>query len=64
MSDFSVCIGCGDIPTNDLTEERSMPRFEESAEAIQEKIDKGYIQDSCGHWYDPNSYIGQYYADW
>lgn len=64
MSDFNVSIGCGDIPTNELSEESSNMAYEETAEEIQEKLDKGFIKDSCGHWYDPTSYLGSYYADW
>ncbi len=64
MHDFHTCIGCGDIPTNDVAEECNVPIFKDSAEDIQEKIDKGYIQDSCGHWYDPTNYIDCLYADW
>lgn len=64
MSDFDICIGCGDIPTNELSEECSHMVCQETAEEIQEKIDKGFIKDSCGQWYDPTSYLGSYYADW
>lgn len=64
MTDFDVCIGCGDIPTNDFAEECLVSVFENSVETMQEMIDKGYIQDSCGHWYDPRNYIDSYYADW
>lgn len=41
-----------------------MPIFDYSIEALQEKIDKGYVLDSSGHWYDSSNYIDQYYADW
>lgn len=64
MSDFDVCIGCGDIPTNDLSEECSSIGYVETEEEIQKKIKKGLIMDSCGHWYDPTNYIDCYYADW
>ena len=64
MSDFDICIGCGDIPTSELSEECSHMVYKETAEEIQEKLDKCFIKDSCGHWYDPTSYLGSYYADW
>lgn len=64
MSDFAVCIGCGDIPTNDLTEDSARHDSIETVESIQEKNDKGYIKDSCGRWYDPTNYFDSYYADW
>ena len=37
MSDFDICIGCGDIPTNELSEECSHMVYKETAEEIQEK---------------------------
>jgi len=64
MSDFDICIGCGDIPTNELSEECSHMVCQETVEEIQEKIDKGFIKDSCGQWYGPTNYIDSYYADW
>ena len=65
MSDFDICMGCGDVPTNDLSDESSnTPYYEETAEEIQAKIDKGLIMDSTGRWYDPTDYLGSYYADW
>ena len=65
MSDFNVSMGCGDIPTNELSEKCShKPYYEETPEEIQEKLDKGLIKDSCGQWYDPTSYVDSYYADW
>jgi hypothetical protein len=64
MSDFNVSMGCGDIPTNDLNNDCISTVVEETAEEIQEKIDKGFVKDSCGQWYDPTSYIDSYYTDW
>lgn len=64
MSDFNVSMGCGDIPTNELSDGCSHIAYEETAEDIQEKFDKGLIKDSCGHWYDPTNYIDSYYVDW
>lgn len=64
MSDFSICMGCGDIPTNDLSEGSSSVGYEETEEEIQEMLTKGFIKDSAGQWYDPTNYIDSYYADW
>jgi len=63
MKDFDVCMGCGDVPTNDL-EDCVISIFGSTVETIQEMIDKGYTQDSCGHWYNPSDYIDSYYANW
>jgi hypothetical protein len=64
MSDFSVSMGCGDYPTNDLSEDRPSVGYEETEEEIQEMLAKGFIKDSCNQWYDPTNYIDCYYADW
>ena len=64
MSDFSVSMGCGDYPTNELSENHSSVGYEETEEEIQEKLASGLIKDSCNHWYDPTNYIDCYYADW
>jgi hypothetical protein len=64
MSDFSVSMGCGDYPTNDLSEDRPSVGYEETEEEIQEMLAKGFIKDSTGSWYDPTNYIDCYYADW
>ena len=64
MSDFRVCAGTGDIPTNELSEGHSFVGYEETEEEIQEKLDRGLIKDSCNHWYDPTDYIDSYYANW
>ena len=64
MSDFSVSMGCGDYPTNELSESRPSRGYRETKEEIQEKLAKGLIKDSAGQWYDPTNYIDCYYADW
>ena len=64
MSDFSVSMGCGDYPTNDLSEDCSSVGYDETEEEIQEMFAKGFIKDSAGQWYDPTNYIDSYYADW
>lgn len=64
MSDFGICMGCGDIPTNELSEECAVRSFKESEEHVQEMKSKGYAKDSTNHWYDSTNYIDQYYADW
>ena len=64
MSDFDVSMGCGDIPTNELSEGGPCKPYKETKEEIQEKLKRGLIKDSCGHWYDPTNYIDCYYADW
>jgi hypothetical protein len=64
MSDFSVSMGCGDYPTNELSENRPSRGHRETKEEIQEKLAKGLIKDSAGQWYDPTNYIDCYYADW
>ena len=64
MSDFSVSMGCGDYPTNDLSESRSSGGYAETEEEVREHLRRGFIKDSCGHWYDPTNYIDCYYADW
>lgn len=62
MKDFDVCIGTGDIPTPDYSDEH--------INCVEYWIDedkmkaKGFIKDSTGKWYDPNNYIDAYYADW
>jgi hypothetical protein len=57
-------MGCGDYPTNDLSEDRPSVGYEETEEEIQEMLAKGFIKDSCNQWYDPINYIDCYYADW
>ena len=64
MSDFDVSMGCGDIPTNDVSDVSSIDYIEETEEEIQEKLARGLIKDSCNRWYDPTNYIDSYYADW
>jgi hypothetical protein len=63
MSDFDVCIGCGDIPTNELGGDTTFESIY-SNEDIQEMIDKGYMQDSTGSWFDPTNAVDCYFIDW
>ena len=63
MTDFSVSLGCGDYPTNELDDTQTNVGYTETEEEIQEKIAKGYIKDSAGQSYDPTNYINCYYAD-
>jgi hypothetical protein len=64
MRDYDICLGCGDIPTNELDDTQTHIGHMETEEEIQEYMTKGYIKDSTGHWYDPTNYIDCYYADW
>ena len=64
MSDFDVSYCCGDIPTNDLSNDCISTVVEETDEEIQERIRKGFVKDSCNNWYDPTNPIDCHYADW
>ena len=58
-------MGTGDIPTpTDIDDNGIKIGATYSQEEIQRMKDKGMIQDSTGHWYDPTNYIDTLYADW
>ena len=63
MKDFDICMGTGDYPTNELDN----PNYEshkETQEEVQKYLDKGYVKDSTGRWYNQKDYIDTLYADW
>ena len=50
MSDFEICAGCGDYPTNELNNYRPIIIDEDYEKHLREI---GMQQDSTGCWYDP-----------
>ena len=61
MTDFDICAGTGDYPTNELSSES---KNHKRLKSNNKPPKKGYIMDSTGSWYDPTNYIDCYYADW
>lgn len=66
MKDFDICLGTGDVPSplDDYSDSEYIKPIRYSKQDIEKRIKKGLIQDSTGHWYDPNNYIDCIYADW
>ena len=60
MSDYSVSMGCGDYPTNDLSESHSSGGYAETEEEVREHLRRGFIKDFCpGEKFGPFSEDGR-----
>lgn len=63
--DYGICMGTGDVPSSGVISNKSKSGGWKSTQ--EEKLQlrqRGLVQDSTGHWYDPNNPIDCYFADW